>query len=107
MDFLANLIKPGLLFFDHKAGPNPSAGQAVDLVIAEPQTINPSSFNVPSTLSIRSSQTDVTRLQSLLFTGDSSLEKWLSNEKARADDADSDDVSEGMLDRMGLKFGRI
>jgi len=87
---------------------DPSTGQAVDLVIAvdddEPQTINPSSSNVPSALSIKStppSQTDVTRLQSLLFTGDSSLEEWLSNEKARADDADSDDVSE-MLDRMGL-----
>jgi len=86
---------------------DPSTGQAVDLVIAvddDPQTINPSSSNVPSALSIKStppSQTDVTRLQSLLFTGDSSLEEWLSNEKARADDADSDDVS-GMLDRMGL-----
>ena len=65
--------------------------------------MNPPS-NIPSALSIKStppSQTEVTRLQSLLFTGESSLEEWLTNEKSRADDADNDDVS-GMLDRMGL-----
>jgi hypothetical protein len=85
---------------------DPSTGQAVDLVIVvddDSQTMNPSP-NKPSALSIKStppSQTDVTRLKSLLFTGESSLEEWLSNEKSRANDADSDDVS-GMLDRMGL-----
>jgi len=82
---------------------DPSTGQAVDLVIAvdddDPQTSSSS-----TALSIKStppSQTDVTRLQSLLFTADSSLEEWLSNEKARADGGDSENVS-GMLDRMGL-----
>jgi hypothetical protein len=78
----------------------------VDLVVAlndDPQTINPPS-NIPSALRIKSSppsQTEVTRLKSLLFTGESSLEEWLTNEKARADDADNDDVS-SMLERMGL-----
>jgi hypothetical protein len=78
----------------------------VDLVVAlndDPQTINPPS-NIPSALSIKStppSQTEVTRLKSLLFTGESSLEEWLTNDLARADDADNDDVS-GMLERMGL-----
>lgn len=108
LGFLGDLDRAWLAVFQSQVW-DPSTGQVVDLVIAvdddDPPTINPSS-NIPSasSLSFKStppSQTDVTRLQSLLFTGDTSLEEWLSNEKTRANDADSDDVS-GMLDRMGL-----
>ena len=105
LEFLGDLDQAWLAVLQSQVW-DPSTGQAVDLVVArndDPQTINPSS-NIPSALSIKStppSQTEVTRLQSLLFTGESSLEEWLTNEKSRADDADNDDVS-GMLDRMGL-----
>jgi hypothetical protein len=109
LEFLGELDRAWLAVLQSQVW-DPSTGQAVDLVVAlyddhDPKTINPPS-NIPSesALSIKStppSQTEVTRLQSLLFTGESSLEEWLTNEKSRADDADNDDVS-GMLDRMGL-----
>ena len=105
LEFLGDLDRAWLAVLQSQVW-DPSTGQAVDLVVAlhdDPETINPPS-NIPSALSIKStppSQTEVTRLQSLLFTGESSLEEWLTNEKSRADDADNDDVS-GMLDRMGL-----
>jgi len=82
---------------------DPSTARAVDLVIAVDDDSHASPKS-PSALNIRStppSQTEVTRLQSLLFTGESALEEWLTNEKTRANDADSDDVS-GMLEHMGL-----
>lgn len=49
------------------------------------------------------SQTDVTRLRSLLITGESALEEWLLNEKVaqQSGQIDGDDLT-GMLDRMGL-----
>ena len=105
LGFLSDLDRAWLAVLQSQVW-DPSLGQAVDLVIAlsdDSQTINPTS-NMPSVSTIKStppSQTEVTRLQSLLFTGESSLEEWLTNEKSRADDADNDDVS-GMLDRMGL-----
>lgn len=87
---------------------DPSAAQAVDLVIAvdDDSHISNTSPNSPSALRIKSTplnQTEVTRLKSLLFAGESALEEWLTNEKTKsqAEDADSDDVS-GMLERMGL-----
>ena len=106
LEFLADLDRAWLAVLQSQVW-DPSTDQAVDLVVAlnddGPQTINPPP-NMPSALSIKStppSQTEITRLQSLLFTGESSLEEWLTNEKSRADDADNDDVS-GMLERMGL-----
>lgn len=105
LEFLGDLDRAWLAVLQSQVW-DPSTGQAVDLVVPlydDSQTINPSS-NIPSALSIKStppSQTDVTRLQSLLFTGESSLEEWLTNAKSRADDTYNDDVS-GMLDRMGL-----
>ena len=105
LEFLGDLDRAWLAVLQAQVW-DPSTGQAVDLVVTlydDPQTINPPS-NISSALSIKStppSQTEVTRLQSLLFTGESSLEEWLTNEKSRADDADNDDVS-GMLERMGL-----
>ena len=106
LEFLGDLDRAWLAVLQSQVW-DPSTGQAVDLVVTlhdDSQTIN-SPSNMPSTLSsIKSTpptQTEVTRLQSLLFTGESSLEEWLTNEKSRADDADNDDVS-GMLDRMGL-----
>ncbi|KAJ2913076.1 hypothetical protein MD484_g7343, partial [Candolleomyces efflorescens] len=47
------------------------------------------------------SQTDVTRLRSLLMTGESGLEEWLLNEKVAQQGGQGDDLT-GMLDRMGL-----
>jgi hypothetical protein len=105
LEFLGDLDRAWLAVLQSQVW-DPSTGQAVDLVVAlyDDPKINPP-LNMPSSaLSIKStppSQTEVTRLQSLLFTGESSLEEWLTNEKSRADDADNDDVS-GMLDRMGL-----
>jgi len=109
LEFLGDLDRAWLAVLQSQVW-DPSTGQAVDLVVtlyddsADHQTINPPS-NTPSALSIKStppSQTELTRLQSLFFTGESSLEEWLTSEKSRADDdADNDDVS-GMLDRMGL-----
>ena len=106
LEFLGDLDRAWLAVLQSQVW-DPLTGQAVDLVVAlhdDGQTINPPS-NMPSAaLSIKStppSQTDITRLQSMLFTGESSLEEWLTNEKSQADDADNDDVS-GMLDRMGL-----
>lgn len=99
LEFLGDLDQAWLAVLQSQVW-DPTTGQAVDLVVDDP---NPPS-NISSALSIKStppSQTDVTRLQSLLFTGGSSLEEWLANEKSRVDDADNDDVS-GMLDRMGL-----
>ena len=105
LEFLGDLDRAWLAVLQSQVW-DPSTDQAVDLVVTlndDPQTLNPPS-NIPSALSIKStppSQTEVTRLKSLLFTGESSLEEWLTNEKARADDADNDDVS-GMLERIGL-----
>ena len=106
LEFLADLDRAWLAVLQSQVW-DPSTDQAVDLVVAlnddGPQTINLPP-NMPSALSIKStppSQTEITRLQSLLFTGESSLEEWLTDEKSRADDADNDDVS-GMLERMGL-----
>ena len=105
LEFLDDLDQAWLAVLQSQVW-DPSTGQAVDLVVAlndDPQTINPPS-KIPSALNIKStppSQTDVTRLKSLLFTGESSLEEWLTIEKARNDGADNDDVS-SMLERMGL-----
>ena len=106
LEFLGDLDQAWLAVLQSQVW-DPLTGQAVDLVIAvndNPQTTNPPQVpNIPSALNIKStppSQTEITRLQSLLFTGESSLEEWLTNEKTRADDADSD-VS-GMLDHLGL-----
>ena len=105
LEFLGDLDRAWLAVLQSQVW-DPSTDQAVDLVVTlndDPQTLNPPS-NIPSASSIKStppSQTEVTRLKSLLFTGESSLEEWLTTEKARADDADNDDVS-GMLERMGL-----
>ena len=109
LEFLGDLDRAWLAVLQSQVW-DPATDRAVDLVVAlnddEPRTINPPSNHIPSALSIKStppSQTEVTRLQSLLFTGESSLEEWLTNEKSRAADdvVDNDDVS-GMLDRMGL-----
>ena len=105
LEFLGDLDRAWLAVLQSQVW-DPSTDQAVDLVVAlhdNPPTMNPS-FDRPSPLSIKSTspnQTEITRLQSLLFTGESSLEEWLTNEKTRADDAGNDDLS-GMLDRMGL-----
>ena len=106
LEFLGDLDRAWLAVLQSQVW-DPSTAQAVDLVIAvddDSLIISNDAPNIPSSFSIKStppSQTDVARLQSLLFTGESALEEWLTNEKTRADDADNDDVS-GLLERMGL-----
>ncbi|KAF8956596.1 hypothetical protein BDZ97DRAFT_1671458 [Flammula alnicola] len=49
-------------------------------------------------------QTDLTRLRSLLLSGESALEEWLTNERGQVDEERGDDLGDvsGMLARMGL-----
>ena len=98
LEFLGDLDQAWLAVLQSQVW-DPSTAQAVDLVI----TVDDDS-DVPRIKSTPPSQTEVTRLQSLLFTGESALEEWLTSEKmkSRVDDStDSGDVS-GMLERMGL-----
>ena len=82
---------------------DPSTARAVDLVIAiDDDGVSNAPPNTSSALSVKStppSQTEVTRLQSLLFTGESALEEWLT--QTQVDGVNGDDVS-GMLEQMGL-----
>ena len=82
---------------------NPNRAEGVDLVItldpnpASPADMQPYKSSPPS-------QTDVTRLRSMLFSGQSALEEWISLQKNTSDpvrDLDAGDVSI-MLTRMGL-----
>lgn len=105
LEFLSELDQAWLAVMQSQVW-DPSTAQAVDLVIAVEDDSH-GSPNPPSALSIKStppSQTEVTRLRSLLFTGESALEEWLTNKKTWADDVDNDDVS-GMLEGMGLLEG--
>lgn len=98
LEFLGDLDQAWLAVLQSQVW-DPSTAQAVDLVIAVDDD-----SDVPRIKSTPPSQTEVTRLQSLLFTGESALEEWLTSEKmkSRVDDStDSGDVS-GMLERMGL-----
>ena len=102
LEFLSELDQAWLAVMQSQVW-DPSTAQAVDLVISVEDDSH-ASPNPPSALSVKStppSQTEVTRLRSLLFTGESALEEWLTNKKTWADDVDSDDVS-GMLEGMGL-----
>ncbi|KJA19074.1 hypothetical protein HYPSUDRAFT_144172 [Hypholoma sublateritium FD-334 SS-4] len=78
---------------------DPRTAEGVDL------NINTDSSALPRPLkSSPPSQTDLTRLRSLLLSGESALEDWMSNDGAQGDEAapdESEDVST-MLDRLGL-----
>ena len=85
---------------------DPESAEGVDLIL--PTTTHSSS--VPNGHSARTykstppSQTDIARLRSLLFSGESALEEWLTDERAEGnvDNADEVDDISGMLEQMGL-----
>ena len=85
---------------------DPESAEGVDLIL--PITTHASSVpNEPSIRTYKStppSQTDIARLRSLLFSGESALEEWLTDERAEGnvDSADEVDDISGMLENMGL-----
>lgn len=97
VDFLDDLDQAWLSVLQGQVW-DPERGEGIDLIVPVEEAIN-LKFNLPS-------QTDLTRLRSLLFTGQSALEEWLSGERSQRDaqaaqTEDLGDVS-GMLSRMGL-----
>jgi hypothetical protein len=76
---------------------DPDRAEGVDLVL--PTDIHSQYRSSPP------SQTDVTRLRSLLFSGQSTLEEWVSNQRNKGDAMRKGDSSEDvavMLAKMGL-----
>lgn len=97
---------------------DPEVGEGVDLILSLPSSSSSSSngtitkdddADLQATITGKStpiSQTDVTRLRSLLITNIASLEEWLSQTKRRPSTnggrgSGEDDVA-GMLERLGL-----
>ncbi|KAF8162760.1 hypothetical protein B0H34DRAFT_692842 [Crassisporium funariophilum] len=95
LDFLDDLDQAWLAVLQGQVW-DPASAEGVDLVVPIDDAALASPAIVKST---PPSQTEVTRLRSLLFSGESTLEEWLSNERKGVNDPD--DVS-GMLERMGL-----
>jgi hypothetical protein len=85
---------------------DPELAEGVDLIL--PTTIHTSSVangsSVKTYKSTPPSQTDIARLRSLLFSGESALEEWLTNERAESNVDNTDEVDDisGMLEQMGL-----
>ena len=75
---------------------DPSSGAGVDLVVPIDSS---SGLNVKST---PPSQTDVTRLRSLLIGGQSALEEWLGEERLTQGGEGAEDDLSATLERMGL-----
>jgi len=106
VDFLDDLDQAWLVVLQNQIW-DPDRAEAVDLVVS--LDLSPESTNSPAKQykSSPPTQTDVTRLRSLLFSGQSALEEWLSNQRNMGDpsresvDEDSEDVS-FMLANMGL-----
>ncbi|KAF8874218.1 hypothetical protein CPB84DRAFT_1838890 [Gymnopilus junonius] len=97
IDFLDDLDQAWLSVLQGQVW-DPETREGVDLVVPVEEA---------STLkSTPASQTDLTRLRSLLFTGQSALEEWLSSQRSQPDvrDTQADDLGDvsGMLSRMGL-----
>lgn len=102
LDFLDDLDQSWMAVLQNQIW-NPNRAEGVDLVItldpnpASPADMQPYKSSPPS-------QTDVTRLRSMLFSGQSALEEWISLQKNTSDpvrDLDAGDVSI-MFPRMGL-----
>jgi hypothetical protein len=85
---------------------DPELAEGIDLILPTP-TDSSSVANGSSVKTYKStppSQTDIARLRSLLFSGESALEEWLTNERAEGDVDNTDEVDDisGMLEQMGL-----
>ena len=84
---------------------DPELAEGVDLILPIEDVARPLD-SIPSLKSTPPSQTDITRLRSLLFSGEASLEEWLTNQGAQPADVDNggDDLGDvsNMLARMGL-----
>ena len=94
LDFLDDLDQAWVAVLQGQVW-DPSSGAGVDLVVP----IDSSALNVKST---PPSQTDVTRLRSLLIGGQSALEEWLGEERlTQGGEGEEDDLS-ATLERMGL-----
>lgn len=83
---------------------DPTAAEGVDFVVptTNGEAKSPLRQSPPS-------QTDLARLKSLLYSGEASLEEWMTSERGHTADGDGDkpdeaveDISE-MLDRMGVR----
>ncbi|KAF9557755.1 hypothetical protein CPC08DRAFT_639911 [Agrocybe pediades] len=103
-DFLDDLDQSWLAVLQGQVW-DPETAEGVDLILP----IDDISRTPNSTLPLKStppSQTDIARLRSLLFAGESSLEEWLTNQNAQPGEntADKDDLGDvtRMLERMGL-----
>ena len=95
LDFLDDLDQAWVAVLQGQVW-DPSSGAGVDLVVP---TDSSSGLNVKST---PPSQTDVTRLRSLLIGGQSALEEWLGEERlTQGGEGEEDDLS-ATLERMGL-----
>ena len=98
VDFLDDLDQSWMAVIQNQIW-DPDRAEGVDLVI--PTTSNELANN--SFINYRSSppsQTDVTRLRSLLFSGQSALEEWVSNQRNKGDKEEEDVAM--MLANMGL-----
>ena len=83
---------------------DPDSGEGVDFVVPSDLISRPNQFDedVSESTQLKSSpptQTDLARLRSLLFSGESSLEEWLAGQ--RKSGVPEDDVA-AMLAGMGL-----
>ncbi|KAF4615190.1 hypothetical protein D9613_003415 [Agrocybe pediades] len=100
-DFLDDLDQSWLAVLQGQVW-DPEMAEGVDLVLP----IDDISRTPLPLKSTPPSQTEIARLRSLLFAGESSLEEWLTNQNAQPGEntADKDDLGDvtRMLERMGL-----
>jgi len=103
VDFLDDLDQSWMAVLQNQLW-DPDRAEGVDLVIP----LDPGPMDPPTPVkqykSSPPSQTDVTRLRSLLFSGQSALEEWVSDQRNKGDplqNEDSEDISI-MLANMGL-----
>ena len=85
---------------------DPELAEGVDLILPTPTDSSSvtTGSSVKTYKSTPPSQTDIARLRSLLFSGESALEEWLTNERAEGNVDNTDEVDDisGMLEQMGL-----
>lgn len=105
IDFLDDLDQAWLAVLQGQMW-DPDSGEGLDLMLPSDRISEPNQFheNVPESAirqpkSSPPTQTDLARLRSLLFSGESSLEEWLGGQ--RKNGVPEDDVSV-MLAGMGL-----
>ena len=86
---------------------DPELAEGVDLILPTPthsSAVANGTSSIKTYKSTPPSQTDIARLRSLLFSGESALEEWLTNERAQGNVGNTDEVDDisGMLEQMGL-----